>query len=246
MARPLVNRIGQTFGRLTVMAQERDGDSTYALCRCECGRETRTRMASLTGGSTRSCGCLVAETRASPIIDRVGQRFGRLVVQRLGEGRTAGGGVRWWCLCDCGTEKVINGNSLAAGNSRSCGCLHRDAVHRTHGASGTKEYRAWAQMKSRCNDPANARFSDYGGRGISVCERWAKFETFMEDLGPRPDGCSLDRIDNDGNYEPGNVRWATGAEQAANKRPIIRHRDMTSRSIAHLGALGYTVIPPPE
>lgn len=225
MARPIVSRIGERFERLVIVDQWRSDGATWAKVKCDCGKAKDVRMGSLLGGSTRSCGCLVKDTRHSPIVDRVGQRFGRLTVLRLGEGRTAGGGVRWVCRCDCGNEKEVNGNAMVCGNVQSCGCLHRDAIHAVHGMSGTPVYKVWAAMKSRVMDPNNARYLDYGGRGITIHQPWVdSFEAWFEYVGPRPDGMSFDRINNDGNYEPGNVRWASRAEQHANRRPNIKNR----------------------
>lgn len=129
----------------------------------------------------------------------------------------------WLCRCDCGVERVIAARHLLSGESRSCGCLWRDN-RTTHGMcrrqgkrSCTTEYAAWRSMLHRCNNPANKQWHRYGGRGISVCERWNKFENFLADMGlkPSPD-LSLERIDNDAGYSPQNCKWATIQEQNAN------------------------------
>lgn len=227
MARPIVSRIGERFERLVIIDQWRSDGATWAKVRCDCGIEKAVRVAHLASGTTRSCGCLVKDTRFSPITDRTGQRFGRLAVLRLGEGRTAGGGVRWVVRCDCGNEKEVNGNAMVCGNVQSCGCLVADTRHHTHGMSGTREYHVWSAMKTRCLDPGSRSFPDYGGRGITVHPEWVdSFEAWFEHVGPRPDGMSLDRIDNESGYVPGNVRWATRAEQQANRRKAVRNRDV--------------------
>lgn len=139
-------------------------------------------------------------------------------------GRNSAGNVMWMCECSCGTKKVVNGSMLIKGRSKSCGC-DKSAVT-THGMSGTKFYNKWASMLGRCYNESQERYPRYGGRGITVCERWKDFMNFYEDLyesyvshseiyGEK--NTSLDRIDNDGNYEPSNVRWATLEEQARNK-----------------------------
>lgn len=156
-----------------------------------------------------------------------GQRFGRLVVlDRVGFGP---GKARWNCQCDCGTEFIAIGIDLRSGNTQSCGCYKRELIRvrsTTHGA--TKDYglsgayRSWLTMKSRCLNRGNNRFSSYGARSITVCDRWLSFESFLADMGERPDGRSLDRIDNDGDYEPGNCRWATRQQQMSNQRQTKR------------------------
>lgn len=132
---------------------------------------------------------------------------------------TAAGKVRWNCLCDCGKEKLVSASSLRQGDSLSCGCLQKEIVT-LHGMSNSPEYDAWIQMKQRCYNSNSFNFERWGGRGIVVCERWLNsFADFFADVGSRPSPeHSIDRYPNrDGDYEPGNVRWATTAEQLLNR-----------------------------
>ena len=129
--------------------------------------------------------------------------------------------------CSCGTIKKINLASVRAGQSRSCGSCRRSMASRKHGHWRSTEYNIWSHMKQRCHNPKNGSYYKYGGRGIGVCERWREsFEAFLEDVGKRPSMAhTLDRFpNNDGDYEPGNVRWATIDQQASNKRPDIWRR----------------------
>lgn len=156
------------------------------------------------------------------------QRVARLTILREA-GRTRDGKVLWLCKCFCGQQKAITGRALKSGRTRSCGCLMRETsarTHRTHGATGTPEYIAWQAMVRRCKDRNQRAFRHYGGRGIKVHPRWSRsFTAFLSDLGPKPSPeHTLERINNEGDYEPGNVKWATRAVQARNHR---RNRRVT-------------------
>ena len=160
------------------------------------------------------------------IIDIKGQRFGRLTaVQMLGLDQHHK--TRWLCRCDCGGETITTITTLRRGSSQSCGCFQRERAgdaNRTHGASRLEiEYRTWSSMIRRCHNPNTKDFKNYGGRGIKVCPEWrASYPAFLTHVGRRPSpGHSIDRINNDGDYCPGNVRWVTRAEQMRNKRPSI-------------------------
>jgi len=166
-------------------------------------------------------------------MDLIEQRFSRLVVKARVENK--GTKAAWICDCDCGSTTVVVSCALKSGKTRSCGCLQREkqsarvtkrnTIH-GHNKAGTgnqsRTWTSWSSMKKRCTMQSHISYPDYGGRGISFCERWETFTNFLADMGERPEGKTLDRIDVNGNYEPNNCRWATLSEQQQNKRKKSR------------------------
>lgn len=164
-------------------------------------------------------GIAVPFPKDNRFIDRSGNIFGKLTVLYYAGSRK--GRKMWMCGCQCGSAKVVDGSHLVRGNIRSCGCLQtsHQASRSNHGLSGTSEYAAWNEMLRRCSNPSHISWPNYGGRGITVCERWKDFRNFIADIGAKPSRRhSLDRINNNGNYEPGNCRWATVIQQHNNTR----------------------------
>lgn len=156
--------------------------------------------------------------------DLTGQRFGRLVVVSLySKTQWRERPIRnrqWLCQCDCGNQTIVDRTALGAGTTKSCGCLKLEGKHgQTTNGRTTGTYRSWLSMIQRCTNPNYPRWKDYGGRGIQVCERWFTAANFIADMGPRPDGWSIERINNDGNYEPKNCKWIPRPDQAKNRRP---------------------------
>jgi len=207
---------GQRFGKLVAVRRTGviSGQRISAWeCKCDCGGKITVRLSSLNGMHTRSCGCIKKP-------DLVGRRFGMLLVkERVGHSNTQHASL-WRCECMCGGKSVVAISNLRSGHTTSCGCKHR-----THGYAGkipTPEYRAWQRMHERCGNDNHIGSANYKGRGIKVCDRWGKFENFISDMGRMPKGTnSLDRKDNDSNYEPDNCRWSYPKQQVRNRRCTI-------------------------
>lgn len=164
---------------------------------------------------------LPAKGRTEALPDVTGQRFGRLVaVEEVRHPKSGHRASR--CRCDCGNEVVIRISHLLNENNRSCGCLHRDSTRARatkHGKCGSPEWKVWREMRQRCTNPNRPSYSDYGGRGISVCPEWDSFDQFLADMGPRPsDKHSIERKDVNGHYCRDNCYWATSKEQSRNTR----------------------------
>ena len=167
-----------------------------------------------------------------PIVDILNQKFGRLTVIEKTNIRKSHRNVVWKCLCDCGKETLVDSGHLRTGHTKSCGCLAQETskkVNIKHGCSPwgqkpTTEYSTWTAMKTRCTNPNQKDYKNYGGRGIKVCDDWLhSFENFLaylksNNMYPKPPKLKLDRIDSNKNYEPGNIRWANSLEQAHNRR----------------------------
>jgi hypothetical protein len=239
---PIPQRItvpaGTLYGFWTTL-EDYDHASAMVLCRCKCGRERRVYARSLRRGLSMSCGCAwhesqLARMTASPYI-RTGERFGLLTALEDGIASDS----QPLCRCECGTEKRLLARNLRRGLSRTCGCsryavvMAAAAANRTHGLSKHPLYLTWYNMVYRCHGPKALEYADWGGRGIAVYEPWrsdvAAFIDWIEvNIGPRPAGrylsgqpfYTIDRIDVDGNYVPGNLRWADKKTQAENRRRV--------------------------
>lgn len=228
-----IDLTGQRFGRLTVI--ERAGltsaGSLRWKCQCDCGNISHPRTASLRNKTTKSCGCLQKDAASKHNAkDITGQRFGRLTaLHPVGKGRDRL--IVWRLRCDCG-KNIDHTIRHLGGDTQSCGCLRREKArqfnYRHGGTRGgvSSLYACWLSIKNRCFNPKNAGFKNYGGRGISMAREWiGDFPAFRdyvsENLGPKPKGYTIDRIENNEGYFPGNIQWATRTTQGNNTRRTI-------------------------
>ncbi len=216
---PMKMITGQTFGKyVAVSFAEKRGYTPYWNCLCSCGNLRQVSVYDLTGGRILSCGCSHQDIKT----DLTSKRFGRLIVKSFS--KRINGKLYWNCLCDCGNEKVVFQSCLLTGGTSSCGCL-KGRRGTTHGGSYSYTYKAWRNMRKRCLQPNFKYYYNYGGRGITITEKWLGkdgYTTFLSDMGERPDGLTLERMNNDGNYEPSNCKWATMKEQQNNRRNNVR------------------------
>ena len=204
-ANRIKDETGKTYGRLVVLAfkENREGQPHFK-CKCACGKEVIVRGANLRSGNTKSCGC--SRRRKS-------KRHGKMVLELfcgsivLGKSNPKSKTTKWVTCCSfCGRSHSHSEHRIRNGKSPLCGCLQRT-------------YTSWKKMIERCTYKKHPQFEDYGGRGIGIAEKWRRsFCEFLKDMGPRPNGKTLDRIDNDGDYSSRNCRWATPTQQAATRR----------------------------
>lgn len=209
--------IGTVFGSLTLLAVPQRGSKGKALFRCACGNEKEIRLGHVTSGATVSCGCA---KRSVFVV--AGQKSGRLTVINP-EAGVRGKARAALCQCECGTKKLVDVWQIANQVTRSCGCLVVDVASKLalrHGEEGTRLYKIWHGIKCRCQTPSAGNYPRYGGRGIAVCDEWSNsYESFRDwAVGAGyADDLQIDRIDNNGNYEPSNCRWVKSVVNANNR-----------------------------
>lgn len=215
---------GKSFGRLTVLERAENSKSGKIQwkCRCECGNTTIVQRGNLTSGHTQSCGCIWKESISGE--DITGKKFGMLTaIEKIPNTKR----LLWRCICECGKETISRREWLLSGGKKSCGCLSKK-----HGKTGTRLHNIWCTMKQRCYNPNSQKFYRYGARGITICNEWKNdFKSFYSwaMANGYQDNLTIDRIDNDGNYDFSNCRWITSREQMSNysKNHLVTYKGET-------------------
>lgn len=220
---PYRSRIGEKHNKLLIIDYKFENKSGYYLCECDCGNKKWIACPSVIKSLTKSCGCILKKNM--PCENLVGRKYGRLTVLKKGEKK--GKRITWLCLCECGNKRIVTGENLKKGNTKSCGCYSLQRIketNTTHGESKTRLFKILQKMKERCLNENSKHYIDYGGRGISICKEWLNkesgylnFKTWALQNGYKKN-LSIDRINNDGNYEPKNCRWVSSKIQANNRR----------------------------
>lgn len=220
------NCIGKVFGKWAVLRQVKVEQKTkcvfkYFECRCECGFIKNVRASDLrTGKATQCKSCSYKMRTNNTVSPLIGQKFSKWTVLSY-EGKKYNSANVLKCRCECGNERLLIQSKLVSGSTKECvPCANtkNNKLRAKHNMVDTSTYNIWRSMTKRCRDPKAKSYNCYGGRGIKVCDKWLTFTNFYADMGTRPEGHEIDRINNDGNYEPGNCRWVTPKVNANNRR----------------------------